>query len=105
MVKLPFLIQHYFEHKENDNHSLFYILHLHYFKGDIKDKDYEEDMKLPFKTYNGCATANLLSFFITTSYRFVLKEPASSAKLYPLYSDNFSSSAFLSSIWQPPKSC
>lgn len=105
LTKLPFLIQHYFEHKENDNHSLLYFLHLHYSKGDVKDKDYADDMKLPFKTYNGCVSANMISFFITTSYPFVIKEPTSSAELYTFYRDNFSSSAFLSSIWQPPKFC
>jgi len=104
LVKLPFLVHHYIEHNVKDNQSMHDFLHLHYSNHHKNDNDYN-DKKLPFKSHENCVNINLSFFFVSMPSGFSLKIFSEELKSYPLYSDNFSSSAFLSSIWQPPKAC
>lgn len=52
--KIPFLITHYFDHKEESDAMSFgaYLL-LHYVNEshELQDNDYREDHQLPFKTH------------------------------------------------------
>lgn len=104
LVKLPFLVHHYFEHKEKDSISLQEFLHLHYSTHHQNENDYN-DKRLPFKSHENSVNINLSPLFFSIPSGFSLSFSLIKIKLYPLYSDNFSSSAFISSIWQPPKSC
>lgn len=51
-------IEHYQEHKlQNPKITLSHFIVLHYLSGTKKDKDYQEDMKLPFKTHDFSSTS------------------------------------------------
>jgi hypothetical protein len=60
-LKLPLLIQHFQEHRlENPGMSLAKFLRIHYQDFNIKDKDYDQDMKLPFKTADFSLAAQVI---------------------------------------------
>ena len=53
ILKLSAFVEHFNEHKsENKNITVFKFIVMHYLSGSKKDKDYQEDMKLPFKTHD-----------------------------------------------------
>lgn len=55
LVKLPAFVNHFKEHKtQNKDLTIWQFLCIHYAHGNVKDADYEEDMKLPFKTHLNC---------------------------------------------------
>ena len=104
IVKLPNLVEHYIKHKmANHNMSLYAFFKMHYLDKQVRDKDYKEDMNLPFKTHN-----NFVSFI-------TLNIPPEKANLnfkkrliYVDYSPNFSYSekffpSVFQKIWEPPK--
>ena len=106
LLKLPMLVQHYIEHKHENNHlSLLGFLDIHYAHGSPRDADYDKDMKLPFKSV---AHSNIaaLSFFAPIIY--FKQNPIVYCKddKQPCSDYSFTySSAYLAAIWQPPKSC
>ncbi|MEO6903545.1 MAG: hypothetical protein ABI315_10390 [Bacteroidia bacterium] len=105
LLKMPFLVQHYIEHKqEKRDLSFIAFLKIHYAHGNTKDADYDKDMKLPFKTISN--TVYAYSFF-TPLLELKLNKLIYFKDDKQLFSDYTftSSSSFLSSIWQPPKSC
>ncbi|MEN9448163.1 MAG: hypothetical protein RJA25_1453 [Bacteroidota bacterium] len=103
LYKLPFLIEHYWKHK-NDNHYISFLdyLKIHYATGVMHD---EEDAKLPFKS--GCHTTSITIsteapktyFSILSKEIFCLKDD------YILKDVRYIASECTSSIWQPPKNC
>ena len=105
LLKLPILFEHFAEHKQLDGKlSMWEFLCIHYAHGDVRDADYEKDMKLPFKTSSTHHSDNPLSFFVKTcslptvltfTNRTFLNHTPSSKIL----------SNHLESIWQPPKYC
>ncbi|MDP3558485.1 MAG: hypothetical protein Q8T03_14015 [Bacteroidota bacterium] len=106
LVKLPLLIEHYNEHKEKDNKiTLLEFLSNHYTDEDDNDGDKEQDMKLPFKSHDGCIN-NIPIAFVSHNFEGLSIKPSySKNKPYYIYTEQFLTSTFLSSIWQPPKSC
>jgi hypothetical protein len=106
LVKIPVLIEHFIEHKEkNTELSLWQFLDMHYAHGDVKDADYDRDMQLPFKSHDGCISS-LMPVFVPGSFSLILERPIPlENNNYFIYTEQFLNSAFLSSIWQPPKSC
>ena len=105
LLKFPLLVEHYVEHKEKDREiSLFKFLSMHYANGDVKDKDYEKDQKLPFKSHDGCVVMSFV-FVLMDSHTFFSKPVYSNSNSYSVYAEFFAASAHLSSIWQPPKFC
>lgn len=55
LLKLPVLIQHYYEHKKgNDAMTLYSFLQMHYLGNDNDDTDNMRDQALPFKTMDDC---------------------------------------------------
>jgi hypothetical protein len=104
LLKLPVLVNHYVGHKqENKNLSFLGFLKMHYFNGDPKDADYDEDMKLPFKS---------VTFSSFTSVVFCTPMPSFKQNIIIYFKNDtqhFSeyafqyTSAFLSTIWQPPR--
>ncbi|MBP6756326.1 MAG: hypothetical protein KA210_09265 [Bacteroidia bacterium] len=106
LVKLPLLIEHFSEHKQKDGHmSLWKFLSIHYTQNTSHDADYEKDMKLPFKSHDGCINSVVSESVPSSFYFFSTKPVFSQNNAYSNYTEQFLTSAYLSSIWQPPKSC
>lgn len=106
LVKLPLLVEHFIEHKAQKNDlTLWEFLCIHYTPTTEKDSDYAKDMKLPFKTHDGCINA-VISAFVPNNYSTEINKPViSQSNNFPLLDEAFMGSSFLSAIWQPPKSC
>ena len=106
LVKIPLLVKHFVEHKEKDNSLSFLgFLDMHYAHGDVKDGDYDEDMKLPFKSHDGCINSHSMAFNPNNFGELSTKPVYSESKTYSIYKESFLKSSYLSFIWQPPKSC
>ncbi len=104
LVKLPLLIEHYQEHKkENNDITLLQFLAIHYTHGNVKDADYDKDMQLPFKTHDGCINASIAAFVPFNFSTSVEKPCTTENKSYPTLKDKFLANSFLSNIWQPPR--
>jgi len=105
LAKLPVLIDHFNEHKAEDQSITFWdFLSIHYAGKTIYDSDYETDMKLPFKSHDGCA-CSLIIGFIPNNFIFINKIIFHEVDAFRIYNESFNASAYLSCIWQPPKFC
>lgn len=105
LLKLPLLIEHFIEHKEENKQITFWeFLSLHYKTTNVKDADYEKDMKLPFKSQSGLFSS-ITIFHLFPNFDNLLNNilPASK-KSYVITSEHFIDSSAVCSIWQPPKS-
>lgn len=107
LLKIPAFVTHFNEHQsENKNITLWEFMCMHYAHGDVKDADYEKDMKLPFKTHDiGFAQ---ISIAVPPTLVYILNEKPivffnKSKKQFFVNERVFST--YQSSIWQPPKSC
>ena len=104
--KIPILVEHFNEHKiDNSKLSLLDFILDHYAHGEVFVKDYDKDMKLPFKSHNCACTSNLIVTFLSHIQVFTFENTTSFlAYKKPNFGYNFSFiSNFHSSIWQPPK--
>ena len=102
--KVPALIEHYTEHQQEDKTmTLWKFLCMHYAHGDVKDADYEKDMKLPFKSLENCNFASI--FTLLPENKFIIDSPfvPISSRTITKFSKQFLSISTLNSIWQPPK--
>lgn len=106
LVKLPVLVEHFKEHKsKNKELTLLKFLAMHYADEQAGDADHDTDMKLPFKSHEGCLNA-MIEVYVPASTTHSITKPAPiGIKSYLPYSESFLNSSFLSSIWQPPKFC
>ncbi|MFH7039916.1 hypothetical protein ACHRVY_18410 [Flavobacterium plurextorum] len=104
LIKLPVMVEHYVEHKEqNPNLTFFQFLCIHYQGQDVYDADYEKDMKLPFKSHTNISS--VVFYPLLQEYKTIQKVNYKYKK-QNLYTYSFSySSISLSSIWQPPRDC
>jgi len=104
LTKTPLLIKHFIEHTEsNPELGILSFLSMHYLNDDPIDEDYEEDMKLPFKIIDFSSS---VVFLIVPEYQKIQLEYTTLIKsnlTKPNYQNDFSISAALASIWQPPK--
>lgn len=106
LLKLPAVFAHFADHRKgNKDISFLQFLNMHYMHGSPKDKDYSEDMKLPFKTADNCAATvspvvipRLVHIFGTHVIHIPEKE-------VHIPQDELIPSSYLSRVWQPPKSC
>lgn len=105
-MKLPLFVKHFIEHKSKDAElSLSGFIEMHYAHSDVKYADYDEDMKLPFKTHDNCSGVSGISF-IPNNFAVLSIKPLYSEKIfYSNYQEKFLTSSCFSSIWQPPKAC
>ena len=102
VLKFPVLIEHYFSH--NDEHSdmsWFEFFKMHYIDNVI-DEDYKDDMKLPFKHHDLCATFAVNLILPNTMESVLIPKSIFSEK-----EDNFSyweifSSPYINNIFHPP---
>jgi hypothetical protein len=104
LLKLPFLFAHYKTHQQIDKGICFSrFIEMHYFDNTKYDNDYQEDMRLPFKTSN--RIINLLSFEtlfgpkpIAIAFHF-----SESNKAYRYFDAKKHDSNNLKNIFQPPR--
>ena len=100
------LVHHYIEHKkQNQKISFTDFLNMHYVMADDGDGDTAEDMQLPFKSDNTCGNVCSIGCVSQSNYQLTIKVTPTESNIFNNHSVEFLSSAFLSSIWQPPKSC
>jgi hypothetical protein len=104
LLKAPLLVEHFIEHREeNKGITLWQFFYVHYAMGDVKDADYEKDMKLPFKTHS-----NWVSSFSNDlpSTKVSIEKPIQFLQKKSFATkDQFLLTSFLSNIWQPPRIC
>lgn len=104
--KLPQLVEHFIEHQaENKTITLIDFIVMHYSNADDGDDDKSKDMQLPFKSHNKCESTSNIAFNSFHNIEISIKSEPIEANSYNIDTIDFISSAYLSSIWQPPKSC
>jgi hypothetical protein len=104
LLKLPVIFQHFAAHKlEDKNITFFAFLDMHYMHGSPKDKDYDEDMKLPFKTSYDCISAVSLAIVPQIINLSFTKPVTIIEKKNYIILNQCISSAYLANIWQPPR--
>lgn len=103
LLKIPVLITHFVEHKDNDNMG-FWEYMSHHYGGHEKDADWDIDMKLPFMQQS-----DLLQLTVVTPKNIIAVPPKkiyiSTKNKFSFYRDKFIPLSSLNAIWQPPKFC
>jgi hypothetical protein len=103
-LRIPLFIDHFIIHNKQDHLSLREFIVLHYFSGDVRDADWADDVKLPFK-HRPEVTPTLWAFYLASPPSFVQPPkviPVSSPK-YNTCISSFFPSARIADIWQPPR--
>jgi hypothetical protein len=103
LLKLPILIEHYFEHKRIDKCIGFLeFIQMHYLMDESKNPDYARDMQLPFKTVE---VNSIMTFVLIPLLEFRLVNPDLNIQsTIPSNHLHWHSGMFMDHIWQPPKS-
>lgn len=106
LLKLPIVFQHYKEHKAwNSGISFLDFLDMHYMHGSPQYADYDQDMQLPFKSFDKCLTASI-PVIVPQNIKIAVHQPVKIKKQTRfVLVDDFIPSLYLSRIWQPPKAC
>ena len=99
LLKLPLLIEHFIKHQKQDGVSLFAFLDEHY-SGVHNDAELPDE-QLPFKNIAFYTIGYTIVAFFKHSPVKYFKEKK---QHFPEYNFTYTS-AFLSAIWQPPRSC
>lgn len=104
LLKIPVVFQHFIEHqKEDPSISALQFFQIHYLQGNVKDKDYDRDMQLPFKTA-GEFFASSATPFVPLNAQIVLHYPEDANNIvWSQQTTPFLFSAYQVNIWQPPK--
>ncbi len=102
ILKAPLLVEHYYEHNDSKELSVLTFLEMHYLNGNVKDADYEKDMKLPFKSFQDNHPNVVLHLPETTDFFNFIGFSLTEQKPYCI-KNQVNTSNFLTSIWQPPK--
>lgn len=99
LLKVPNLIEHYIEHKnEVDTNSFVEFIKLHYSNNSQNNE--KEHQNLPFKTFEN--TTHLLFVFSIVNFNINTINSLISVKKTFFYKNSFKSNLF-TSIWLPPK--
>ena len=105
ILKFPLLMQQFLKHEiVNNDYSVIGFFKHHYIDKTY-DSDYEQDMKLPFKTYDFTATSASLIFTIQESGNYLPQKPKKIFKernFNFIYKKDFISE-YQISIFQPPE--
>lgn len=73
--------------------------------GEVKDADYDQDMKLPFKSQDDCVST-ISNIYIPLSESFSIQQPKQVAEVRTFaIEDVFLLPYFHSAIWHPPRVC
>lgn len=103
-VKLPMLVKHFIEHKEENKHmTLLEFLSSHYAHDSKVDKDFKDDMKLPFKSCDHATLMNVPVVLNQQESHIVIKFSEYSQDKSPVIPSLSYGDAYLSAIWQPPR--
>ena len=104
LLKIPVVFQHFIEHQQEDPQiSVVQFLQIHYLQGNVKDKDYERDMQLPFKTA-GEFFASSATPFVPLNAQIDIQYPDQDILInWSLHQPAYIFSAYQVNIWQPPK--
>jgi hypothetical protein len=106
LFKLPKLVEHFIEHKTEDKKTTFIdYLVMHYSSSNDNDGDGNKDMKLPFKSNDSCENSMNVGFISFNNCHLTLKPAVTPIKKFKIFTPEFISSSYLSTIWQPPKVC
>lgn len=102
-LKVPILIEHFIEHKsQNNTISFFQFIKMHY-QNPVKDADYDKDQKLPFIVHS---EHMVVVFTITPRLHLDLESHhlhLFSKDKIVAYDDLFLDVDYFNAIWQPPK--
>ncbi|MFC4740163.1 hypothetical protein ACFO3U_09175 [Flavobacterium ponti] len=101
LLKVPNLIEHYKEHKDdltNYSSSFTQFLKFHYSKN--TENNEKEHQDLPFKTFDN--TVNHLFTLTTLNFQLLYKKATFKVKKSFFYKNSFKSNLF-TSFWLPPK--
>jgi hypothetical protein len=103
LLKIGYLVEHYFEHKDANDLSLVEFIDVHYIQPSVVDSDYAEDMKLPFKSHKECQ-AQITHFAKLPSNDFFTDVPyiETNTKIAE-YNSPFTGTQYLDEIFQPPR--
>lgn len=103
LLKLPVLIEHYHEHKaQNEEMSFIDFLSLHYNQAFDHDN---QDHKLPFKSHDSNICASLVAF-VPSPFVIILTKPINfEERKISVFKPSYFSFSIVNPIWQPPKSC
>ncbi|MFZ1369405.1 MAG: hypothetical protein WAR78_03430 [Ferruginibacter sp.] len=106
LFKLPVLISHYYDHREeNKAMTLPAFLMQHYFYEDGTDQDVEEDNKLPFKSLENAYSVSFISLSPPDQPECMTHTDEMSENSFGIYTNPFLPFQYLSTIWQPPRQC
>jgi hypothetical protein len=104
MLKLPVLVQHFKEHRaENSNITFTEFIVLHYFSGNPKDKDYNRDQQLPFRTNDVVLLTSTV--VVPGQVVFDFAPPPHNEVMYSLFYIKQLTPKHSFGVWQPPKAC
>ncbi len=104
VLKFPLLIQHFGEHQKEDKElGFFEFLAMHYLNGDPIDDDYEQDMKLPFKTISTEHSIIALTFGNGNQSTFQFLALPVEVHSQSFQEESLLPSQYLDAIWQPPR--
>jgi hypothetical protein len=102
-LKIPVLIDHYFEHVEENEHlSLVDFVSIHYMEGLVYDDDVARDMQLPFRNPDQQVSISIVSTEIEFSFNYEHFLDFSSITIH-VFNDSRPALSFSSSIWHPPQ--
>jgi hypothetical protein len=105
LLKIGYLVEHYFEHKDANDLSLVEFIDVHYIQPSVVDADYAEDMKLPFKSHKDCQ-AQIIQFAKLPTNDFFIDVPYIETNTeISAYNSPFTGTQYLDEIFQPPRSC
>lgn len=101
LLKLPILIEHFKEHKaQNNSLSFLDFLSLHYNQEFDHDKT---DNKLPFKSHSNCVSMSIVAFINSPFIIHLSKTTFFEPKTLSVYHKVIFKSSVISTIWQPPR--
>ena len=104
LFKLPLLVDHFVQHNEGNKHVNFWdFLCDHYSTNTIKDTDYEEYMKLPFKSQSHFEKNNTINSFCFELSVYSNNLISFTVKDFVFISEQFNNNSSINTIWQPPK--
>jgi len=102
LLKLPILMEHFAEHKQQDDSMSFLGFLIHHYGGHQPDADWATDMKLPFMQLSDSSGLSASVAPNAVNFHF-LRAVSPQGKPFFAYSDDNLVSAYLDTIWQPPK--
>lgn len=106
LAKLPVLVEHFREHKQWDPVISFIgFMHMHYLQDENKYGDQAKDMEMPFKTPPHSFGTILVFIMPSPDFMFISKGVFKEREQKLITDSSAYSSQYLSSIWQPPRSC